>query len=63
MEVVVNFIKTLIFEGNTVPKLFIIMWVSIPFILSAITFLDEKKNQNQYKYYKNDIYKQWRKFK
>jgi len=59
----IEFIKIIILEGNLTPKLFIIMYLLLFFLMCGLTYIDENKNQKQYKYYKNDIYSQWRKLK
>lgn len=63
MEITIEFLEKLIFEGDLTPKLFLLMWFLIFLLLCGVTYFDEKNNKKEYKYYKNNIHSQWRKFK
>ncbi|MFW5795130.1 MAG: hypothetical protein ACOCV1_06560 [Bacillota bacterium] len=58
-------ILRMFFDSNNPlsPKLWLLMWFSIPYVLAYITYKSEKSSEKKYKYYQNDFYSQWRKFK
>lgn len=64
MKEFILFIKMFFnFDLPLFPKMMIIFWVVLPLIVLLILNYEEKHSNKEYEYYKNNIYKQWRKFK